>query len=98
MKREGASRIVFYGVGDEMEVAYVTLQGLSLKLVGIVDDDEGFRSRIVLGYELERVSHVTDLKPEGILITSLTEIDQKRKHVKALMNRKKVIIKDIGVS
>jgi len=27
-------------VSDEMEIAYVTLQGLNLKLVGIVEDDE----------------------------------------------------------
>jgi hypothetical protein len=27
MKREGMQRFVFYGVGDEMEVAYITLQG-----------------------------------------------------------------------
>src|SRR4030043_1810820 len=40
MQREGMKRIVFYGVSDEMEVAYITLQGVALKLVGIVEDDE----------------------------------------------------------
>ena len=40
MQRHGLQRIVFYGVTDEMEVAYITLQGVNLKLVGIVDDDE----------------------------------------------------------
>ena len=98
MKREGANRIVFYGVGDEMEVAYVTLQGLNLKLVGIVDDDETFRPQIVLGYELEPVSRVMELKPDGVLITSLTEIDSKKARVKDLLTRRKVCVKDIGVS
>src|SRR4030042_5213657 len=37
MQRDGLERIGFYGVSDEMEVAYVTLQGGNLKLVGIVE-------------------------------------------------------------
>jgi len=97
MKREGMHRIVFYGVGDEMEVAYVTLQRLNLKLVGIVEDDDKFSPQILFGYELEPVSRIRDLKPEGILITSLADVDLKREKVKGLIDRKKVGIRDIGV-
>jgi DNA-binding MarR family transcriptional regulator len=98
MKREGMQRIVFYGVGDEMEVSYATLQGLSLKLVGIVEDDEKCKPQFIFGYELEPVSRIRDLKPDGILITSLTEIELKKEKIKALIDRKKVCIKDICVS
>jgi DNA-binding MarR family transcriptional regulator len=98
MKREGMQRIVFYGVGDEMEVSYVTLQGLSLNLVGIVEDDEKCRPQIIFGYELEPVSRIRELKPDGVLITSLVEIDLKKEKIKALIDRKKVCIKDICVS
>jgi hypothetical protein len=56
MEREGLGRIVFYGVSDEMEVAFITLQGVDLKLVGIVEDDEKVKPQILLGYELEPVS------------------------------------------
>src|SRR4030043_2260781 len=58
MQREGMKRIVFYGVSDEMEVAYVTLQGVNLNLAGIVEDDEKFVSRIIFGYGIEPVSRV----------------------------------------
>ena len=98
MKREGMQRIVFYGVGDEMEVSYATLQGLSLKLVGIVEDDDKCKPQFIFGYELEPVSRIRDLKPDGILITSLKEIELKKEKIKALIDRKKVCIKDICVS
>src|SRR3990172_671174 len=74
MEREGLERIVFYGVSDEMEVAYITLQGVNLRLVGIVEDDEKFKSQVIFGYELERVSQIKELEPDGVLITSLTDI------------------------
>jgi hypothetical protein len=98
MKREGMHRIVFYGVGNEMEISYVTLQGLNLNLVGIVEDDDKCKPQIIFGYELEPVSRVRELKPDGILITSLSEIDLKKEKIKALVDRKKLCVKDICVS
>jgi len=97
MQRKGKKRIVFYGVSDEMEIAYITLQTVNLKLVGIVEDDEKFRPDIILGYELEPVSRVKDLKPECILITSLQERQQKREHLRTLVDVKHVYISDICV-
>ena len=34
----GQKRVVFYGAGDVAEIAYVSLQGTDLTLVGVVDD------------------------------------------------------------
>ena len=34
----GQKRIVFYGTGDMAEIAYVSLQGTDLTLIGVVDD------------------------------------------------------------
>jgi DNA-binding MarR family transcriptional regulator len=95
MQGEGLDRIVFYGVSDEMEVAYVTLQGVNLKLVGIVDDDEKMTPQIIFGYEIEPVSRVQELKPDGILITSLTENLQKRERLKGIFKENSICIKDI---
>ena len=95
MECNGKKRIVFYGVSDEMEVAYVTLQGVNLKLVGIVEDDEKFEAQIIFGYELEPVSRVQELKPDCILITSLTENGQKRERVKKIYGLNSICIKDI---
>jgi DNA-binding MarR family transcriptional regulator len=97
MQRHGMERIVFYGVSDEMEVAYITLQGVNLKLVGIVDDDEKVTSRFIFGYEIEPVSRVQELKPDCILITSLIENEKKRKLLNEIFGSNSIYIKDICV-
>jgi len=95
MQRNGMQRIIFYGVSDEMEVAYITLQGVNLNLVGIVEDDEKFVSRIIFGYGIEPVSRVLELKPDCVLITSLTESDRKRERLKGIFDPSSICVKDI---
>jgi DNA-binding Lrp family transcriptional regulator len=95
MQREGRKRIVFYGVSDEMEVAYITLQGVNLSLVGIVEDDEKFKPEITFGHELEPVSRIKELRPDCVLITSLLQTDLKKERLKDLIDVRKVCIKDI---
>jgi DNA-binding PadR family transcriptional regulator len=95
MQRDGRQRIVFYGVSDEMEVAYITLQGVNLKLVGIVEDDEKVTPQIVFGYEIEPVSRIQELKPDAILITSLTGNEQKRERLGGILGKNQIFIKDI---
>jgi len=95
MQRDGLQRIVFYGVSEEMEVAYITLQGANLKLVGIVEDDEKFQPQIILGYELEPVSRIKELKPHAVLITSSAESDQKKGRLKTLIDMERIHVSDI---
>jgi DNA-binding MarR family transcriptional regulator len=95
LQRDGRQRIVFYGVSEEMEVAYVTLQGVNLKLVGIVDDDEKLKHQIIFGYELEPVSRVQELKPDCVLITSLNESEKKKERLKDIFGSNSIYIKDI---
>ena len=52
MQNDGVERVVFYGVSDEMEIAYVTLQGVNLKLVGIVEDEDKINRKEVFGFEI----------------------------------------------
>jgi len=98
MERDGFQRIVFYGISDEMEVAYITLQGVNLKLVGIVEDDEKFRPQILLGYELEPVSRIKELKPDCILITCLEENDLRKEKLKNLLDIRQICVKEICFS
>jgi DNA-binding MarR family transcriptional regulator len=97
MQGEGVERVVFYGVCDEMEIAYITLQGVNLKLVGIVEDDEKYRPQFIFGYELEPVSRIRELRPQGILITTTIESDRKTDRVKKYLGGNSVCIKDICV-
>ena len=97
MQNKGIERIVFYGVSDEMEVAYITLQGINLKLVGIVEDDEKLNPKIIFGHEVEPVSRIQKLNPQGVLITSLERCDQREERLRTLLDDKKVHITDISL-
>jgi DNA-binding MarR family transcriptional regulator len=72
MEQSGVKRVAFYGLGDEMEVAYITLQGLDMKLVGIVDEEKNWGKR-VFGYKVIGSSEVKKLNPDAILITSVND-------------------------
>lgn len=96
MERDKIERIVFYGVSAEMEVAYIALQERNLKLVGIVEDDDHWKSRIILGYELEPVGRVLALKPDCILITSLSDSKRKKENLAALIGNEPVSIKELS--
>jgi hypothetical protein len=63
--------------------------------VGIVDDVEKIKSQIVFGYELEPVNRVKELKPDCVLITSLTEIEQRREKLLSFLGEGSICIKDI---
>ena len=97
MQNKGVERIVFYGVSEEMEVAYITLQGINLKLVGIVEDEEKLKPQIIFGHEVESVNRIQELNPHGVLITSLERCDQREARLRTLLNDKRVYITDISL-
>lgn len=97
MQNKGVERIVFYGVSDEMEIAYITLQGLNLELVGIVEDDEKFEPRSIFGYELEPVSRIHELRPDAILITSLIDVGEKKMRLGKLINTELIPVSNICI-
>ena len=96
MQNAGAERIVFYGVSDEMEIAYVTLQGLNLKLIGIVEDEEKINRKEVFGFELKGVHQIETLKPDAVLITSLTGRDEKKQNLGEFLDLQRVHIANIS--
>jgi DNA-binding MarR family transcriptional regulator len=98
MQNKGVERIVFYGVSDEMEIAYVTLQGLNLKLVGIVEDEEKMNRKEVFGFELKGLNQIEILKPDAVLITSLIGQDEKKEKLGKFLNLQRVQIANISTS
>jgi DNA-binding MarR family transcriptional regulator len=70
IENSGANRVLFCGVGDEMEVAYITLQGVNLTLVGIIDGDEKNWGKSVFGHKVMGIKEIKSLKPDAVLITS----------------------------
>jgi DNA-binding MarR family transcriptional regulator len=85
MENDGAKRVAFYGISDEMEVAYITLQGSHMKLVGIMDEEKN-SGKTVFGYRVISPKEMTDLNPDAILITSL--LKGKSAFIKNLIKQK----------
>ncbi len=92
MENSGVKRIIFYGISDEMEIAYVTLQGVNLELVGIVEDEDKINRKEVFGFELRDVRQVEILKPEAVLITSLANQAERTAKLKNLVDLERVRI------
>lgn len=76
MASHGVKRVIFYGVSDEMEVAYVTIQGADMELVGIVDDTDGGKGKEIFGTEIKASSEINHLKADAILVTSILDKDR----------------------
>jgi DNA-binding MarR family transcriptional regulator len=98
MQNKGIQRIVFYGVSDEMEIAYVTLQGLNLKLVGIVEDEDKINRKDVFGFELKGVDQIEVLKPDAVLITSLIGQEEKKEKLRKFIDIQRIQISNISTS
>jgi DNA-binding MarR family transcriptional regulator len=88
----GTKRIVFYGVDDEMEIAFATLQELDMKLVGIIEDEEKVIQNKIFGFELKGLAQVKDLEPDAIVITSLSGIEEKRRRLTRIISNTKIRI------
>ena len=70
MQDSGVRRVAFLGLSDETEVAYVTFQGLDMKLVGIVDDEERNWGKNFFDYKVIGPKDVKTLNSDAILIFS----------------------------
>jgi DNA-binding MarR family transcriptional regulator len=73
MQEKGVKRVAFFGVSDEMEIAYITLQGSEMKLVGIADEEGGKEGTRLLGHKVLSLGEVKGLNPDAILITCLKD-------------------------
>lgn len=96
MENAGVERIVFYGMSDEMEIAYVSLQGVNLQLVGIVEDEEKMGNKEVFGFQLKSVSQLDSMKPDAILITSLSGQDERAETLKKFIDTQRVRVWSIS--
>ncbi|MFH1478610.1 MAG: winged helix-turn-helix transcriptional regulator [Candidatus Omnitrophota bacterium] len=68
---EGVKKLVFYGAGEVMEVAYVCLCATDLKLIGIIDDSPSKQGKRVFNFCIQSPESVKSLDVEAILITSI---------------------------
>ena len=70
---QGVKRVVFYGVGEIAEIAYISLQETPIKMVAIVDEKRV--GKIFLGNVVKDPHSLASLSFDKILITSLKKDD-----------------------
>jgi DNA-binding MarR family transcriptional regulator len=90
MASQGVKRVIFYGVSDEMEVAYVTLQGTKMELVAIVDDNEVVKGKNILGRRAKDPREIDKLRADAVLITSMLEKERIVENLKKRKNKVKL--------
>ncbi len=72
----GVKRVIFYGAGEAMEIAYITMQEIPLHLIGIVDDDATKQGRELFGFTIQSPNIISELKPDAIMVTSIMYKDE----------------------
>ena len=83
----GVRRIVFYGAGEVMEVAFICLQETNLEVLGIIDDAKDKHVKKIFGFTIQKPEVINELKPDAVLVTSIRykdEILQKLRKTKEL--------------
>jgi DNA-binding MarR family transcriptional regulator len=85
MQQSNVKRVAFFGVSDEMEIAYITLQGSDMKLIGIADEDGEKQGTRLLGHKVLNLGGVRDLNPDAILITSMKD---QNSYIKSISKQK----------
>jgi hypothetical protein len=90
LQRENIRRLVFYGVSEEMEVAFVTLNETGVELVGIVEDEDKRPAKKVLGHEVGSVNDLFRFNPDGILITSFVDGDRRVVRLQEILGGQKI--------
>jgi hypothetical protein len=65
--------VVFYGVGEVAEIAYLSLQGAGLELVGVVDDRE--QGREFLAFTVKPTSFLQETRFDRVIVTSIESDD-----------------------
>ncbi|MEJ2658202.1 MAG: winged helix-turn-helix transcriptional regulator [Desulfobacterales bacterium] len=68
---QGVERVVFYGVNDVAEIAYISLQETPIKLIAIVDESK--TGKIFLGNVVKSPDELQSLSFDKILITFMNK-------------------------
>jgi hypothetical protein len=90
LQRENIQRLVFYGVSEEMEVAFITLNETAIKLVGIVEDEDKRPAKKVLGHEVGSVNDLFRFNPDGILITSFADGERRVSRLQEVLHGQQI--------
>lgn len=76
ISKDGVKKIVYYGAGEVMEVAFVTLHETEFELLGIIDDDKDKQGKKMFGIAVSGMEGIKNLNPDAIIVTSIRYKDE----------------------
>ena len=78
LSKTGHRRIICYGAGEVMEVAFIILNEIDLELLilGIVDDDKDKHGKKMFGFVVQHPRVISELRPDAVLVTSIRYKDK----------------------
>ena len=82
-QKRGVKKVVFYGANDLAEIAFISLRGTDIKLIGVADDEK--QGKDFLGFT---VKSITELKKAGFDRIIVTTIDSKKAQLDKLLGKK----------
>jgi len=85
------TRIVFYGVSELAEIAYVSLQEFPIELVAVLDDSKS--GEVFLGHEVAEPSLLDNFSYDKVLVTVIgSPVDALGKLSDSLLVREKIVM------
>ena len=82
-QKKGVKKVVFYGANDLAEIAFISLRGTDIQLIGVADDQK--QGKDFLGFT---VKSITELKKAGFDRIIVTTIDSKEAQLDKLLGKK----------
>ena len=82
-QKKGVKKVVFYGANDLAEIAFISLRGTDVQLIGVADEEK--QGKDFLGFT---VKSITELKKAGFDRIIVTTIDSKEAQLDKLLGKK----------
>jgi len=82
LAEQGRKRLVFYGVGEAAELAYLCVKEMDLELMGVLDAEHA--GRRFLGHTVLHPSALAGLRYDCVVITSFDDGDLLRRQLEML--------------
>jgi len=78
LSQAGHRRIICYGAGEVMEVAFIILNetDLEIAILAVVDDDKDKHGRKIFGLMVQHPEIIKEMKPDALLISSIRYKDK----------------------
>jgi FlaA1/EpsC-like NDP-sugar epimerase len=78
LSQAGHRRIICYGAGEVMEVAFIILNESNFEflVLAIVDDNVNKHGKKMFGFQVQHPQTIKELKPDAVLVTSIRYQDK----------------------